>query len=42
MCDKNLCHCIECFNYEGAPNVPSSANAEAADGRKRRKNEKKA
>ena len=34
MCDRSLCHCTECFNYDDAPPVPISAAIEAADVKK--------
>jgi len=36
-CDKSLCHCTECFNYDDAPPVPTSAANEGADVKKQRR-----
>ena len=43
-CDPDLCHCIECFNYDGAPSIPMRKDGEGqaekpSEIRKRRKPE---
>ena len=38
MCDPKLCHCESCYNYEGAPPVPTN-EARGAEPKKRRKQE---